>query len=177
MKFFGDMVFRKQRDRDRETQGQPALGAINQLQRPEDDGRAQGGMVPGPSEFGAINRLRSSGMRPEEQGPLERIPFGAPGAAFPGRGRMIGPGPEQDRIAELEEVAAGLFWMLDEGVLVRDVKRDAESNYPLRSMRLARKLAEFHEMSLPIQQVEAQAELPPDQPPGGGRAGGRPTLT
>ncbi len=41
------------------------------------------------------------------------------------------------RLEEAQECLSGVVWLLDEGALVRDTRDDAQSNYPVRSMRFA----------------------------------------
>lgn len=58
--------------------------------------------------------------------------------AAEGRGRDDG--------KPLQDVVNGLLWMIDERVLVRNIDRDAESDYTVRVMKFTRKLLEFAAM-------------------------------
>ncbi len=45
------------------------------------------------------------------------------------------------QLAEAQECLSGVVWLLEQGALVRDIRDDAQSDYPARSMRFVAFLA------------------------------------
>ncbi len=66
-----------------------------------------------------------------------------------------------DEIAALREVATGLWWLLDNDVLVRNIREDSKVGWSIRALKLTRKLAEFHEILNPLLRVESCAGKEP----------------